>query len=217
MSARGRNWALKVRGCTIAEHAVLLRLGSYHHEQTGRCFPNRDTLADELECSERYISEIFESVEEKRFLERQERFDPNLKDLLKKGRRTSNEFKLNIDRWFPFYSDEVEREEKQLLAYFRHAVESPEIAQGILSAWIEKPCLPKSKTDLKNAFRKHGRSLRSRRSRPTGEVLWIAYAHSSHKNHIEKQLREIMAQIRKDTGCDYRYRSLHTWLTTASL
>src|SRR5467141_580631 len=116
MSDFGRFWAFKVRGCTITEHAVLQRLGDRHHAKTGRCFPGRDGISFELECSKTYLTQIYQSLEQKKFIDRLKRFEPIY------GSQTSNEFVLHFNRWFPFHSEEVEREEKRLLAYFRHAV-----------------------------------------------------------------------------------------------
>lgn len=210
MSDFGRFWALKIRGCTIAEHAVAHRLGDRHNAKTGRCFPGRLGISFELECSRTYLTQIQQSLEQKKFIERVKRFEPIY------GSQTSNDFRLNFSRWFPFHSDEVEREEKRLLAYFRHAVESPELAQGFLSIWLEKPYFPDKQPDkkkkLKNGFKKEGRNTRSHRRRPISTVLWIAVASEGHERHLHWHLPDIMTEIEKDTGHRFHVEILRTWL-----
>ena len=213
MSAFGRHWSLHVRGLSMAEHAVLYRLGDRHNETTGRCFPNRQTLARELECSRTYLTEIFASFAHKKFASIEEQTE---RIMIASGkiveRQTSNQFNLNFDRWFPFSSEEIEREEKRLLGYFRRAVDSPELAQGFHSAWIEKPYFPSSKDQGKNNFRLKGRNTRRNRKRPLGASLWIAIVSKSHKKEFLKILPPVMAEIERDIGHKYEIKMLETWL-----
>lgn len=212
MSLLAEFHAVTCRGCTIAEHALLGRLGFRLNELTHECFPGRDLLAFELECSFSYLTQLFASLERKRYIERLAGFEPKLPDD-RGGRRTSNRFKLNIDRWFPFQSEEIEAEEKRLLGYFRRAVESPELAKGFHSAWLEKPYFPKQTANkTKNPFRKHGRNVRATRIRPVSPTLWIAVKSASHEKEFVKILPDVVTEIQKDTGHRYRCFPLPAYL-----
>jgi hypothetical protein len=202
MSAFGRHWSLKIRGCTIAEHALAHRLGDRHNEKTGQCYPGRKSLCFELECSPTYLVQLFQSLQKKRYIGRQSRFGPSKV-------QTTNQFVLNFDRWFPFHSEEVEREEKRLLGFFRRGVESPELAQGFLQVWIEKPKVPGK---IRNEFKQNGVNPRPTKKKPYGKVLWIAVASEAHERHLIENLPNIMKEITADTGHRYAIEILRTWL-----
>jgi hypothetical protein len=211
MSELGRMWGRKIRGCTIAEHGLAGRLGDFHNAKTHRCFPGRDRLCFDLECSKSYVTQLFLSLETKRFIERlrtadgKTRKDPS-------GDFTSNEFRLNFDRWFPFVSEEIEREQKKMLGYFRRACESPELAQGFHSAWLEKA---QDKTDERNNFKKRGKNVRSTRRKSLKPVLWIAIVSESHEAHFHKIKFDALKEIEGDTRISYVIRILRVWLTAS--
>lgn len=216
MSAFGRHWSLKVRGCTVAEHALLYRLGDRHHEVTGKCYPGRATLSFELECSKDYISDLFQSLDYKGFLKREARFDED------SGDQTSNNFLLNFDRWFPFYSEAVEREEKRIVGIFRRHIESPELAEGFHSVWMEKPnTLKDNDPKLKdrsdrNEFQRYGHTLRKNRKRPFSPVLWLALVSPEHERHYDKQSDQIKRDLLKDIRHTFKLKLLRTWLKKPS-
>jgi len=207
VSTYAEHWALKIRGLTIAERFFCSRLAFRHNANTGRCFPGRRGLCFEMECSEVYLKQIFGSVESKRFMARKARFQDVEQKL-----QTSNDFILNLERWFPFHSEEVEREQKRLLGYFRRAVESPQLAQGFLSTWIEKPIFEKGRSE-RNEFKRAGKTRRlSLKRPPVGSTLWLAIESQSHERHLIFRLPDIMKQIREDTGHKYEFEILRTWL-----
>lgn len=208
MSLFGNHWALKIR-VAGSKKLVAIRLGDRHNAKTSQCNPGRQSLQFETGFSKSYLTQVFGALEEEQFITRKSHIGTE-------GDLTSNDFSLNFDRWFPFHSDEMEREQKKLLGYFRRAMPSPEIAQGLHSCWLEKPYeTADKKTGERNDFRKKGRPTRSNRRKPAKIILWIAIVSQSHLDEFNKHKADILKEIEKDTGHTFRLDILRTWLKSS--
>lgn len=201
MSTYADKWASKIRGLTIAQHAMMFRIAYYHRVETNLAFAGRRRISEELECSMIYLTQCGQHLENIGYFKREGRFQPD---------QTSNRWVLNFERWFPIpghYSDEKDedgkrrwivddatvKKEKQLLGYFRRAAENPHLAKGFIACWLEP--LTKRKT-----------------KRPPVQRLWLAVASDSHKACALAALPDVCKEIESDLGLKFEIKFLETYL-----
>jgi hypothetical protein len=65
MSIEATRWALKVRGLSLAEKAILFVLADAHNGKTGKCFPSLSALSDAADCTVRIARKHLAGIEAK--------------------------------------------------------------------------------------------------------------------------------------------------------
>lgn len=186
MSLMARKRASLVRGMTMAEHLVYYRLCAYHNFKNPNPFPKHATLCFQFECSRIYLRQILQSIAKMRFIKRKKRlvgFDED-------GPQDANAYEIDFTRWFPYKDEKAEKENTEMLGFFRRAIKDPYLSQGFLAAWIEP------------------RRTRSKRKLQT---LWIALESGSVHKFLREHFEEIMDKIRSETGRDFNVRPLPTY------
>lgn len=70
MSIEATKWALKCRGLSIQEKAILFVLADAHNGKTGKCFPAQSVIADGAGCTRRIAGKHLATIEAKGFFTR---------------------------------------------------------------------------------------------------------------------------------------------------
>jgi biotin operon repressor len=90
MSFRALAWAWEKTTGSAPSKLVLMALASCHNDETGRCYPSIQYIADKSECSRRTVERALSDLEEQGLIERVHRSTAE-------GRKTSNEYRLGCD------------------------------------------------------------------------------------------------------------------------